>query len=99
ASFVPDVAGEYEAELTVSSDNGESKDKVVIVATAAQPIILETNIKAKTTLADRFADPNLPDYIANANITVGAELVVEPGVVIAFARDTRLEILNNGGIL
>lgn len=66
---------------------------------AAQPIVLDANIAAKTTLEDRIDNPDLPDYIANGNVTVNAELTLKPGVVIAFARDARLEINDNGGIL
>ncbi|MCE7065301.1 right-handed parallel beta-helix repeat-containing protein [Dyadobacter sp. CY326] len=64
-----------------------------------QPIVLDANIGAKTTLEDRIANPDLPDYIANASVTVNAELTLKPGVVIAFARDARLEVNDNGGIL
>ncbi|GGM76757.1 hypothetical protein GCM10010967_05460 [Dyadobacter beijingensis] len=63
------------------------------------PIVIDANIRAKLTLNDRFDNPAIPDYIVNANVTVNAELEIKPGVVIAFARDTRLEINDNGGIL
>jgi hypothetical protein len=98
-TFTADQPGEYELELTITNANGQSKDKVVITAMVIEPIILEANIKAKTTLADRIANPAIPDYIVNANVSVNAELEIKPGVVIAFARDTRLEINDNGGIL
>jgi PKD repeat protein len=97
--FTADLPGEYEVELTVSNANGESKDKVLITATVIEPIVLETNIKTKTVLEDRIANPAIPDYIVNENTAVNAELTVKPGVVIAFARDTRLEINDNGGLL
>ncbi|MEO6284766.1 MAG: right-handed parallel beta-helix repeat-containing protein [Dyadobacter sp.] len=97
--FTADLPGEYELELTTSNANGESKDKVLITATVIEPIVLEANIKAKTTLEDRIANPAIPDYIVNASVTVNAELTLKPGVVIAFARDTRLEVNDNGGIL
>jgi hypothetical protein len=64
-----------------------------------QPIVLDADIKAKTTLEDRIADPDVPDYITNGNVVVNAELTLKPGVVIAFARDARLEINDKGGIL
>jgi hypothetical protein len=71
----------------------------LITATVIEPIVLEANIKTKTTLEDRIANPAIPDYIVNASVTVNAELTLKPGVVIAFARDTRLEVNDNGGIL
>lgn len=98
-TFTADLPGEYEVELAISNANGQSKDKVLITATAIEPIIIDANIKAKTTLADRIDNPGIPDYIVNANVSVNAELEIKPGVVIAFARDTRLEINDNGGIL
>ena len=97
--FTPDLPGEYEVELTISNENGESKDKVLITASVVDPIVIESTIKAKTVLEDRISNPNLPDYIVNANVQVNAELEIKPGVVIAFARDARLDINDNGGIL
>ncbi|TLV00708.1 PKD domain-containing protein [Dyadobacter luticola] len=99
ATFTPDQPGDYELELTVSNENGESKDKVLVTAAIIQPIVLETNIKAKTVLTDRINNPAFPDYIVNDNVAVNAELEIKPGVVIAFARDTRLEVNDKGGVL
>lgn len=98
-TFTADVAGEYEVELTVSNANGQSKDKVLITAAVIDAIVIDANIRAKLTLDDRIDNPAIPDYIVNANVSVNAELEIKPGVVIAFARDTRLEINDNGGIL
>jgi hypothetical protein len=63
------------------------------------PLFMSTNITTKTTLADRIADPELPDYIVTKNIDINAELTINPGVVIAFERDIRLNINDNGGLL
>ncbi|WP_342088578.1 PKD domain-containing protein [Dyadobacter sp. OTU695] len=98
-TFTADVPGEYEVELTISNANGQSKDKVLITAAVIDPIVIDANIRAKLTLNDRIDNPAIPDYIVNANVSVNAELEIKPGVVIAFARDTRLEINDNGGIL
>ncbi|SDH14550.1 Right handed beta helix region [Dyadobacter soli] len=98
-TFTADLPGEYEVELTISNANGQSKDKVLITATVIEPIVIDANIRAKLTLADRVNNPSIPDYIVNANVTVNAELEIKPGVVIAFARDTRLEINDGGGVL
>ncbi|WP_353722015.1 right-handed parallel beta-helix repeat-containing protein [Dyadobacter sp. 676] len=98
-TFTADLPGEYEVELTISNANGQSKDKVLITATVIEPVVIDANIRAKLTLNDRIDNPAIPDYIVNANVSVNAELEIKPGVVIAFARDTRLEINDNGGIL
>ncbi|SEJ31259.1 Right handed beta helix region [Dyadobacter sp. SG02] len=98
-TFTADLPGEYEVELTISNANGQSKDKVLITATVIEPIVIDANIRAKLTLSDRINNPNVPDYVVNANVTVNAELEIKPGVVIAFARDTRLEINDGGGVL
>ncbi|KAA0991217.1 PKD domain-containing protein [Dyadobacter aurulentus] len=98
-AFTPDLPGEYEVEVKISNENGQSADKVLVTATMIEPIVLETNIKDKKVLEDRVANPDIPDYIVNANVQINAELTLKPGVVIAFARDTRLELNDNGGIL
>ncbi|WP_229380004.1 PKD domain-containing protein [Fibrella forsythiae] len=49
-----DEVGEYEFELTVSSANGKSTDRVVVTASAAEPLAIITNIIVKTTLLDRI---------------------------------------------
>lgn len=96
ATFVPDLAGEYELEVTVSTSAGAKKDRV-LVTTGATALVLD-HITVRTVLEDRIADPTLPDYLANKDIAVSAELTVKPGVVIAFAEDAVLEI-NDGGVL
>jgi hypothetical protein len=98
-SFTPDLAGEYEAELTISNANGESKDRVLIAAAVLQPIALEAEIKTNLVLEDRVNNPDIPDYVANQNVLVNAELTIKPGVVIAFARDARLEVNDGKGVL
>lgn len=98
-SFSPDLVGEYNLELTISNASGLSKDVVVVMATASQPIVLGESIDAETVLVDRVADPALPDYLVNKDIRVNAQLTVNPGVVIQFKRDTRMDINENGAII
>ncbi|MBO0952883.1 right-handed parallel beta-helix repeat-containing protein [Fibrella forsythiae] len=99
STFTPDEVGEYELELTLSSAAGKSTDKVVIVAAVAQPLTIDKDITVKTLLVDRLTNPNLPDYIVPKDLAVKAELTLAPGVVVAFERDVRLSINDNGGIL
>ncbi|MFN8344103.1 MAG: PKD domain-containing protein [Spirosomataceae bacterium] len=98
-SFIPDEIGEYELELTVSSANGKSTDKVLVTASVAEPIAINANITVKTNLVDRVLNPELPDYIVTKSIDVNAELTIAPGVMIAFERDVRVNINDNGGLL
>lgn len=98
-TFKPDEVGEYELELTVSSANGKSTDRVIVTASAAEPVVINSNITVKTTLVDRVLNADLPDYIVTKSIDVNHELTINPGVVIAFERDVRLNVNDNGGIL
>ena len=67
--------------------------------TVAQPLTLDNDITVKTLLTDRVSDPSLPDYLVLRSLAVKAELTVAPGVVIAFERDVRFSINDDGGIL
>ncbi|HEX9958612.1 MAG TPA: PKD domain-containing protein, partial [Fibrella sp.] len=103
ASFKPtfkaDEVGEYEFELAVSSANGKATDRVVVAASAAEPLAINASITVKTTLVDRVFNPDLPDYIVTKSIDVNHELTINPGVVIAFERDVRLNVNDGGGLL
>jgi len=98
-TFRPDEVGEYELELTVTSANGKSTDKVIVAASVAEPIAISANITVKTVLVDRIVNPDLPDYIVTKSVDVNHELTINPGVVIAFERDVRLNVNDNGGLL
>jgi len=98
-TFKADEVGEYEFELTVTSSNGKSTDRVIVSASAAEPLAITANITVKTTLVDRITNPDLPDYIVTKSIDVTHELTVNPGVVIAFERDVRMTISDGGGLL
>ncbi|GAB3924666.1 right-handed parallel beta-helix repeat-containing protein [Larkinella terrae] len=98
-TFVPDEVGDYELELTVSNANGSSKDKVKIAASVAQPVVLDKNITVKTVLTDRISNPDYADYIVPKSLAVTSELTINPGVVIAFERDTRFDINDGGGLI
>ncbi|WP_461146420.1 PKD domain-containing protein [Spirosoma pulveris] len=98
-TFKADEVGEYEIELTVSSPNGRATDRVVVAASAAEPLAITSSITVKTNLLDRVLNPDLPDYIVTKSIDVTAELTINPGVVIAFERDVRMNVNDNGGLL
>ena len=103
-TFVADVAGDYEVELTVTNANGSDKDKVKVTAASNGPgpgiaVVLDAEINADRVLTNIVADPNLPDYLANTDVHVKAKLTVQPGVVIAFAADKGMYIDNPQGAL
>jgi hypothetical protein len=82
-TFAPDMAGEFEFEVTVTNENGSAKDKIVVTATGSVVAqILKDDIKADLVLANIVADPTKPDYIVTADINVEAKLTIMPGVVI-----------------
>ncbi|WP_247237158.1 hypothetical protein [Telluribacter sp. SYSU D00476] len=62
----------------------------------SDPVLIKESINAKTTLVDRFANPDLPDYIVTRSIDVNAELTINPGVVVAFERDVYMHIQDSG---
>ena len=69
------------------------------VPTVTEPLAISANITAKTNLVDRVANPELPDYIVTKSIDVNNELTINPGVVVAFERDVRMNVNDNGGLL
>lgn len=98
-SFMPDLAGEYEIEVTISNSKASSKDKVIIMVTPALVSPLKEQIVETTVLEDRIEDPTVPDYVVDKKLDVKAQLTLKPGVVIAFARDAQFNVTNDGGIL
>ncbi|GAB3917780.1 hypothetical protein GCM10028804_06510 [Larkinella terrae] len=98
-TFTPDEVGEYELRLTVSNGAATSFDNVLVLASTAQPLTIDRDITVKTVLEDRILNPNLPDYIVPKSIAVKHELTIQPGVVIAFERDVRFDINDEGGSL
>jgi hypothetical protein len=91
-----DLEGDYEMELTVSSENGTQKDNVIITVKFVQVVL--SHINSKTILEDLTPNPNVADYLVNEDIGINAELIVKPGVIIAFAQDALMSV-NEAGIL
>jgi hypothetical protein len=97
-TFTPDIVGYYEFELTVTQGSEKSQDKVRFKVEYKEPITIDKPINEKTHLADRFIDPMKPDYLVTKDISVNAELIVAPGVTMAFDRDKALSIEEKGMI-
>ncbi|WP_245565004.1 right-handed parallel beta-helix repeat-containing protein [Spirosoma spitsbergense] len=85
--------------LLTGCKKGTGDDAIQPVPTVTDPILLSTNITTKTTLVDQVANPDLPDYIVTKSIDVNSELTINPGVVIAFERDVRMNVNDGGGML
>lgn len=97
--FIPDVAGRYVVKLTIAQGSWSAVDEVAITVADPQSedpetVILNEDFTENTTLADIFDDPSGIDYLVTENINVHAELVIMPGVVMAFAEDKGLQIVN-----
>jgi len=99
ASFTPDVAGLYIVELTLKQDSWTAKDQVILTISPEDvntptAVILNQNIYFPTTLNDIFENPAQPDYIVTNDIEVRADLVIMPGVVIAFHENKGMQLMN-----
>lgn len=101
ASFVPDVAGNYTIELTVSDGKLSDTDEVLAQAEGAplETVIVNSDITQETVWEDIFTDPLIPDYLVESNVAVKAKLTVQPGVVVHFKDEAALVIETGGGSL
>jgi hypothetical protein len=93
-AFNTDLEGTYVIELTVSSEHGSKKDNVTV--TVEYNALILTNIITRTVLEDRIENPAIADYLVNEDIAVDAELIIKPGVIIAFEEDAAM-IVNDAG--
>ena len=98
-TFTPDVIGMFVIRLTISQGNWTAHDDLVINARppeggGPEMITLNEDITVNTTLNDIFEDPDKTDYLVTDDIDVRSDLTIMPGVVIAFAADKGLQIVN-----
>lgn len=99
ATFKPDVAGTYVIQLRITQDQWSAEDELRLTVNSNNPnvpvvSIISENINSNRTLNDIFEDATQPDYIVTHDILVNADLVIMPGVVIAFEEDKGIEIVN-----
>lgn len=95
--FTADKAGNYVIELQVTQSSRVAKDELTIHVTGnstTNPISLNGPIVNDTSLPDIFDDPMKVDYIVTNDIEVKADLVIAPGVVIAFEQDKGLRVIS-----
>ena len=99
ATFTPDVIGMYVIRLTISQSNWTAHDDLVVNVRPSESggpetITINEDIIANTTLNDIFEDPDKTDYLVTDDVDVQSDLAIMPGVVIAFAADKGLQIVN-----
>jgi len=82
--FTADVEGEYSVELTVEANGETDNTSGSVEALAVEEI-------ASNITSDRTLTPDV-SYIVTNEISVQADLTIEPGTVIEFEQDARLEI-------
>jgi len=98
ASFIPDRAGEYVINLTISNDMGQSSDGLKITAIASGSVEIGGSHNQELHLTNIIEDPTVPDYIVTSNLTMSAKLKIDPGVRIAVTSDALIRITSNGSI-
>jgi hypothetical protein len=94
--FTADLVGAYKVKLNVSNEFGSAEDETIITVEYT-PVVL-SNITQRTVLEDRISDPSIPDYVTTGDMFIDAELILKPGVVVAFEEDASVYI-NDGGSL
>ena len=95
-TFTPDQAGVYVIQLLLTRDNLSAKDELKLTVAADSPIqtiILSEDITENTILEDIMDDPSQPDYRVTHDISVRGDLIIKPGVIIAFESNKGMEIV------
>lgn len=97
-SFKANMPGDYVIELQITQGQWLAKDELTIHVeenvVAVNTVILSESILNDTNLTNIFDDPTKVDYIVAADIEVRADLVIEPGVVIAFEQGKGMQIVS-----
>lgn len=96
ATFTPDVAGDYQINLTISNSLGESSDGLTVTATASGTMEISGNYSNDLHLMNIVEDPDVPDYLVTGDVTVSARLLIDPGVRIAVMSGNRIRVTSNG---
>ncbi|MGV3601371.1 MAG: right-handed parallel beta-helix repeat-containing protein [Dyadobacter fermentans] len=78
---------------------GGCEEKAPDPTSPPQPVLIDKDFTTATVLEDRIENPEFPDYIVTKDVAVKSQLTLHPGVVIAFARDTRFTVADEGGVL
>jgi len=95
--FTASMAGDYVIRLRINQGQRSAQDELTIHVDGGPtptPVVLSTPILKDTTLANIITDPAVVDYIVTTDIEVRANLVIEPGVIIAFEQDKGLQVIS-----
>ncbi|HYX07919.1 MAG TPA: PKD domain-containing protein, partial [Bacteroidales bacterium] len=96
-SFVPDVAGDYVLQLTISNPNGESTDEVTVTVTAPEGL----QEKSGTVQNEHWQKVNgagQPDYLITGDLSIEGDLTIDPGVIVLIQEDVLISIQQSGSL-
>jgi hypothetical protein len=102
SKFQPDKAGKYLIKLTVKHQSSISFDLLEINVTGAVggnegPILISEDILQSRVLENIYVEKDeLFDYLVTKDVEVAANLLVKPGVRIAFEAGAKLTVSSNG---
>lgn len=101
AKFQPDKAGKYLIKLAVKFQSSVSFDLVEITVAspngAEGPILITEDILQARVLENIYVEKDqLFDYLVTKDIEVAANLLVKPGVRVAFEAGAKLTVSSNG---
>jgi hypothetical protein len=99
ATFVPDVAGDYAVQLTISNLIGESTDQMIVSVSAPETIEIGGSHNQDLHLTKLSDNPDVPDYIVTSNLTMNARLTIDPGVRIEVGNDNLIRITQSGSFV
>lgn len=99
ARFIPDVDGLYVVTLTVSNGHHSDTDTVRIATADGDPEILNLDIQSNTRLRNLYDNPHAADYVLTQQITVTAQLTIDPGVRIEARGGTRITVGEGGTVV
>lgn len=99
ATFVPDLVGVYTITLTVTDPEGNVDTETAEIIADANPVVKEEDIDDETTWPNVFEDPELPDYLVVADISIAESLTIMPGVKILIEPNHRITVGGDNGAL
>ncbi|MCC5919535.1 MAG: hypothetical protein LAT68_04910 [Cyclobacteriaceae bacterium] len=95
ASFIPDVEGNYVISLTVDVDGISDSREVTIQAVGGGLVRIENNITSNTRWTPQ-TPAGQPDYLITRNVSLSAELTIDPGVIVHHVEDATITVTTDG---
>jgi hypothetical protein len=99
ATFVPDVAGDYAVQLTISNLVGESTDQMMVSVSAPETVEIGGSYNQDLHLTKLSGSSDVPDYIVTSNLTMNARLTIDPGVRIDVMSDNLIRVTQSGSFV